>query len=442
MCSLGKGYPEAAEIAIEGIPMARYYTIIDLIEDAVGNSPSEIVSCGRRLTKEDLVSIIMAREVVLEEIAVNKISSQEIWPLMSHHNYSGRALLGSGSKDILPRTLALLLIHDGIVIADPLETLHQLLAARGYERALSFLNVIMEEVAQIEPLITSGVLRLTSLRPPLREVHRSTVLNVLGIDPDLGVFTNLVEQAAFIPESQKAAESICAFEIQKMYQGFGFKVGRPDTRAKAIKYVERLAAAVIEVSWQFAVAALDPSCDLAFSGKIEQHIAERLLTIGLEASLGPGRHVATFELGLVPNLDTRRLTIPDVLALRREDSFEAFRHGLRKALDRLNLSKEVGEMASSARSAFEEAMREESRILRETAKRATFRDILKNSALPAALGVAAPFITAPYGPMAAAGAESIISLATIIWQWYVARRDQKNQVMTQRYFSMLGGNNF
>lgn len=73
----------------------------------------------------------------------------------------------------------------------------------------------MEEVAQIEPLITSGVLRLTSLRPPLREVYRSTVLNVLGIDPDLGVFTNLVEQAAFIPESQKAAESICAFEIQK-----------------------------------------------------------------------------------------------------------------------------------------------------------------------------------------------------------------------------------
>ena len=74
----------------------------------------------------------------------------------------------------------------------------------------------MEEAAQIEPLITSGILRLTSLRSPLREVHRSTVLNVLGIDPDLGVFTNLVEQAAFIPESQKATESICAFEIQKV----------------------------------------------------------------------------------------------------------------------------------------------------------------------------------------------------------------------------------
>ena len=100
----------------------------------------------------------------------------------------------------------------------------------------------------------------------------------------------------------------------------------------------RLGAALIEVSWQLAVASADPSCDLAFRGSLERRLFEEAINAGLEGDIGPARHFGTLDLGKVPNLDPAALTVADALSIRGEDAFERFRYDVRQGLDRLEAS--------------------------------------------------------------------------------------------------------
>ena len=80
-------------------------------------------------------------------------------------------------------------------------------------------------------------------------------------------------------------------------------------------------------------------------------------------------------------------------------------------------------------------MRESARSLAVTVRRSTFRDRVKDASIPAALGALAAM---PADPMAAAAAAGGVSLATVLWQWLLGRRDERGQAVSQRYLAMLG----
>lgn len=413
--------------------------VLDVFEDALGVTPSAIVTRGRELGAAELTAVMNARITPLENPRGRPDLAHQIWPLMSHHTYGARALFGSRRRDILPRALTLLFLHDGLVVADPLESVYQTRARHSEADAVRVFNRVVSELAEVEPLIEAGVLRFTALRPALQDAHRAAVLRAMGLQPDLRVFTDFLEAAASVSVLPGSLQRTYAPQVRDLHRRFGLDIQIPATVELATERVRALAAAVIEVSWQFAVAALDPTCDLAFVGRMERHLAEALVEDGMSASLGAGRHTSTLELGGLPNLDTARLSVSDALAIRQEDAFESFRFSVRKALDQLEVARNSGVSPSSARGAFEEAMREESRALRETSKRATFRDRLKAEALPAALGVTNQLAVAPLGSGYAAGASGGISLLNVIWQWLRGRHDSIDQAVCQRYLSILGG---
>lgn len=413
-------------------------TVLDIFESALGATPATIATRGRVLTAADLAAVMAARTGRVHPERSPHDLALEIWPLVSHHTYGGRALFGGQRHDILPRVLTLLVLHDGLVVADPLESVYQILISRSEADAVHALNGVVGQLADVEPLIGAGVLRLTALRPALQEANRATILEAMGLEPDLRVFTDLLEAAASVSAFPGSFQRTYAPQVRDLHRLFGLDTPAPATLEIATRHVGALAAAVIEVSWQFAVASLDPTCDLAFVGHLERHLAEALVEQGTQADLGAGRHVSTLALGQVPNLDTTRLSAADALAIRREDAFESFRHGVRQALDQLDVATRTGVSKASAHGAFEETMRENSRALRETSKRASFRDRLKDASVPASLGVITEFAVAPFGPLHAAAAAGAVSLGTVIWQWMIARHEVGGRAVTQRYLAMLG----
>lgn len=415
------------------------HTVLDIYEEALGVRPSQLVSTAKLLGEPELVALLDVRARVSEgHRTPESPAPSEIWPLMSHHTYGNRALFGGNRRDILPRALALLLIHDGLTIADPLETVHRTLANTTKEAAIGVLNDATSELAQVEGLIAAGILRLTSARPSLHEKNRRATLAAFGVTPDLRVFTDFLEAAGGVPDVPGSLDQLFAPQVQELYRRFGMSISKPLDLPTAERSIRDLAAAIIEVSWQLAVVADDHSCDLAVMGPLERHLVRELVAAGLGQSAGPGRHLETVELGLVPNLDPHRLTLADAVAVRRDDSFASFRATVRRALDELETARRTGGDRSSGIAVFEEAMQEASRRLRTHARRSSFKDRVADAAIPASLGVVTELAVAPLGAAAAAGAAGGISVATVLWQWLLGRQESRRQGAHLRYLSMLG----
>ncbi len=201
----------------------RQVTVLDVFEDALGSTPAVVASRGRALTAADLALVMSARRAV-EESPTYEASSTEIWPLLSHHTYDNRSLFGGGGDDLVPRTLTLLLVHDGLVVADPLETVQQVLRGRSESEAVQLLNRAVGELAQVEPLIAAGLLRLTSLRPALHEANRVAVLDAMGLGADLRVFTDFLEAAGVVPEIPGLLEKEYAPQVRQLFQSFGITI--------------------------------------------------------------------------------------------------------------------------------------------------------------------------------------------------------------------------
>lgn len=413
-------------------------TVIDTYEEAIGQSPSETVARSRRLGPPELAAIMNVHVANKRASKSRSVGNGDIWPLVSHHTYADRALFGT-KRQILPRTLPLLLLHDGLVVANPLETVFQVLTTKSESDAVQELARATSDLAEVESLIVADVLRLTPLRPTLEEANRAAVLEAFGLTPSLSVFTEFIGAMTAIPSFPGAFERRYASQVQDLYAGFGVRVPPPPSLREAGRAVRELAAAVIEVTWQFAVAATDASCDLAFQSQLERHLAEEVVHAVPAEDLGAGRHFQTLDLGLVPNLDVSQLSMTDALAIRREDSFEEFRHIVRSGLNELEVAKRAGTPPSNSKATFEEAMREGSRSLRHSVERATFGDRMKDMSMPAALLVATEITVAPAGPFAAAGAAGVASVATVVWEWLNGRKRDKDHQVSQRYLSMLGG---
>ncbi|WP_370586076.1 hypothetical protein [Tessaracoccus sp. MC1679] len=98
--------------------MASPGTVLDIFEGALDKTPSRIAARGRKLDAADLAAVMAARTTTQETQHSRPDLAQQIWPLVSHHTYGDRALFGSQRHDILPRALTLLVLHDGLVVAD------------------------------------------------------------------------------------------------------------------------------------------------------------------------------------------------------------------------------------------------------------------------------------------------------------------------------------
>ena len=329
--------------------------------------PSRVVDEGLTLRERDL-------EVILDFWGSRPqrppaVKNGEVWPLVSHHTFADRALVGGSGRGVLQRALTMMLIHDGLVVADPILTLERVRRERGVLAALEKFTAVTRDLAELEPLIDAKILRTTSVSPDLSDDARTAVLKVFGMDSAMRVFTNFVEAAGHIRTASPGLLAEYVLEVQELYRRFGITVPTPRSIGEAEAFAVMLGAAVIEVSWQFAVVASDPSCDLAFKGSLERHLFAEVVSAGIEGDIGPGRHTGRLDLGKVPNLDSKVLTVKDALSIRKEDAFTQFRYDVRQGLDRLEVSEYSGMPTSLAVVSFEDAMYESVRRLNEEVRK-------------------------------------------------------------------------
>ncbi|WP_148229128.1 hypothetical protein [Actinomyces oris] len=395
--------------------------------------PSEVVDGGLTLRERDLELILdFWRSRPQQPPAVK---DGEIWPLVSHHTFADRTLVGGSGRRVLQRALTMMLIHDGLVVADPILALERVRREQGVFAALQKFTAVTRDLAELEPLIDAKVLRTTSVRPDLSDDVRTAVLKVFGVDSSMRVFTNFVEAAGHIRIVSPGLFAEYVLEVQELYRRFGISIPAPRSIDEAEAFVVMLGAAVIEVSWQFAVVASDPACDLAFKGALERRLFTEVVSAGIKGDIGPGRHSGRLDLGEIPNLDPKRLTVKDALSIRKEDAFSKFRYDVRQGLDRLEVSENSGMPTSLAVASFEDAMRESARELNAEVRKRSFSEIIRSNSVHAAIGVAA---AVPGGAMPA-GIAGAASAATVIYEWLRGRRAPGQSAVSLRYLSMLGG---
>lgn len=418
-------------------------TVLDVYETALGATPSACASSSRRMRESDLWAILSARAELTSRDSDRARRPHEIWPLLSHHTYDRRGLFGqAGNRDLLPRTLALLLVHDGLVAADPLESVRQLVKQNRTAEAIRALDQATKDLAEVEALISAGVLRLSASRPKLGDDNREAVLKTFGLDSSMRVFTDFLEASAAVDEIPGSFSRLYAPQVKDLYSKFGIRIQEPRDLPAALENVKSLAAAIIEVSWQFSVGAVEPNCDMTFRGPIERRLAEEVVTEGISelqlSDVASTRHFTRLDLGGIPNLEHSRLSLADALAIRRDDSFEEFRAFLRKALDRLESDEAAGVESYVAREVFEESMREHASGLKRSVRRTSLTDRVKDGVMPTALAVLAEFALSPLGPGHAASGAAAVSVGTVVWQWLIGRQESEGIAAARRYCALLG----
>lgn len=419
------------------------FTTLDVYREAFGLTPKQILASRRELTQNDLsrvISVLDERDD--KETPKIRKGLTEVWPLVSHHTYNQRALFGTSSRNLRQRVLTLILIHDGIVVADPLVTIRgQLRLEPGSVLLKQFISTT-EDLAQVEDLIESDILRLTALRPNLAAHERQTVLQAMGLGPDLRVFTDFLQAAETVPSFPGTFKREFAPQVRELYARFGIPIPFPKSLQEARDQIRALGAAIIEVSWQFAVAAQDPSCDLAIRGPIEAHLASELIRQGLNGNIAPARHLPTLDLGLVPNLNPKELKWSDAVSIRKSDAFTSFRQTVRGALDLLSQS----EYSPMAKGIFEERMNDEAQRLQAALKQSRISSLVTGQFTPVSLAAVSTATAAVLvdpstileATIPATAGAAMSSFTNIILDVCRLRRNRRGMETSQRYFSMLG----
>ena len=212
------------------------------------------------------------------------VEDGEVWPLVSHHTFADRALVGGSGRDVLQRALTMMLIHDGLVVADPILALESVRREQGILAALQKFTAVTRDLAELEPLLDAKILRTTSAHPDLTDDARTAVLKVFGMDSTMRAFTNFVEAAGHVRTASPGLFTEYALEVQELYRRFGITIPVPRSIDEAEAFAITLGAAVIEVSWQFAVVASDPACDLAFKGLLSVTCSPRSFRLALRGT--------------------------------------------------------------------------------------------------------------------------------------------------------------
>ncbi len=372
----------------------------------------------------------------------------EIWPLISHHGFNPQSLFGVAKQgNVYKKTLAILLAHDGIVASDPLVEVERLWEVGRFDEALTTFNAVVAQLALVEPLVDRGILRFESARPSFHEEKRLSILGLFHIPPDLQPFTNFEEAYPDAVYYGGSEEQSYVKQAREFYRVMGLPIPKMSSAAEARKAIHEMASALIHVSWQLAVCASQPHCDVTLSGPLEHRILDTILghacnpIDGKEADRQRERtrYVNRLSIGTLPNLDTTELSVADAISIRRGDAFENFRNKLRHAMNDLSTGS-IDEAPTTARSVvFEEEMQEAARELKQKVKGESFSSRLKPNGIDAAVGMAAAGVvdaaTFNIGLAVSVGAGS--ALATTILQWLLGR--DPGQKVAVRYFSSLSG---
>lgn len=422
----------------------------DQLTCGLGEKPSQALASARALTMSDLEKVIDAGKATTNVVGSNP-KPGEIWPLLSHHAFNQSSLFGDHNHgEIHSKALTLLLAHDGLVSSDPLIDIERAWAVGHKADALRSLQTVTEQVAQVEPLIEKNYLRFTVARPTLTDRHRRALLDLFGITPDMVVFANFEQAYPDVVRFRRITENDYLSQVEELFRLFGLQA--PDLKsAEAGRLaIRRLGSAFIHVTWQLAVCADNPSCDLSLTSQLEQELFDQVIIRATghmqlsraDKQRGGTRFVSRLSIGALPNLDTSGLSIKDAITLRTDDAFAQFRDQLRNAMSCLPEVGAIGQLKSEKEAEFEEKMQEAAKNLLESTKKASFKDRIKKYAMPASLGFlsstsAALMMGAP-PTLSLAAAPAGGATATII-QWLHGRRQSKRDDIACRYFSNLGG---
>lgn len=423
-------------------------SILKQITVGLGETPKQISSRTTRLSRVDAERVLMLPLSAYADSNTPETEQNEIWPLISHHGFNRASIFGHGERgNIQQKTLSFLLVHDGLVISDPLIDIKSIWDSGNRNQAAAALEAVIRQVAEVEPLIEAGHLRFISSRPAFTDRARRSILDLFGIDTNLTVFANF-EQAFFNVNS--ANEKYYLTQIGDLYHRLGLESPKLMSAEAGRREIGRLARAFIHVSWQIASCAQASSCDLALTTDLEHELFDEILkratnkkaASSADKARGRTRHVKRLAIGAVPNLDASELTIADAIALRRNDAFEDFRDKLKTAMNALPCPSVDGRVKSESEAIFEEYMLESAKELRAKTKRSSFGGRVKDSAMPMALGVAsgaAWSASAEVGPSVFAEATPIAG--NFIYQWLRGRSGVRSDEISIRYFSSLGGQN-
>lgn len=420
-------------------------SVFESLQLALGDKPSALVSSNRLLTDMDLLNVLWA-DSELPAYAYEPPVNDEIWPLISHHDYAGNSLFsesGTG-KRILDRSLNLLMSYHGIVVADPLADVRRLQESGRRREALRMLQGILNGIAEVEPLIDDDLLRFLPQRPPLEDPIRAEVLDFFGVAPDLAVFTNLVESYLF--GNLRDVDFMDA--VSEIYRRFGLGFQPFATREAAYEAVSRLASAVISLSWQLAVCSQTGACDLAPSDLLQESLARVLID---ETLLSPvnqiefGRQLYStaqflrLSNGRVPNLRPEGLNPRDAVAIRDGPHFGKFRQLFDEALRKFDQGVKAGTPTYIAQAEFEGAMRDAANHLSSSAKSSSLRERVRDGLGGMSVGVAMVWAVGEFGDPSRYAAPVATGAATALWGWLLSRRTTEGQKVALRYCASLSG---
>lgn len=421
-------------------------SVLKQIAVGLGETPKQIANRTTRLSRVDAERVLMLPPSAYADNKTPKIEQNEIWPLISHHGFNRASIFNHGGHGgIQQKALSFLLVHDGLVISNPLIDIKAIWDSGNRNQAATALDVVIRQIAEVEPLIEAGHLRFISSRPAFTDRARQSILDLFGIDTNLTVFANF-EQAFF--DVSPLNEKYYLEQIGDLYYRMGLKPPKPNSAEEGRKAIARLARALIYVSWQISSCAQTSSCDLTLTTGLEHELFDEALNRATNKKAASSannarartRHVKRLAIGAVPNLDSTELSIADAIALRKNDAFANFRDELKIAMNALPLSSVNGWAKSESEIVFEERMLQSVKELQAKTKKSSFKDRLKDSAMPMALGVASGAAwNAPTGitPTILAGATSIAG--NTIYQWLKGRSEIQSDQIVVRYFSSLGG---
>lgn len=264
--------------------------------------------------------------------------------------------------------------------------------------------------------------------------------------PTMQVFRNFIEMSAAAEELDPQYFIQQANELLNVR----FQLGLPACRSvdEVVEMVTRVAAAMIEVSWQLSVCSADSSCDLSISGYLPRKLLTLILSDELASALPDRtepayqqrvmRHFETLRVGGIPNLNSAGLTIEDAIAIRGGDGSSSFRDVLRRGLDRYQSHVGSGEDQQRAPGEFEDSMAEAARSLSKATSQTSLKERAKGSVVPAAVGVAMAATSTIAGQgLIGVGAGAVTTASSVVWNWWLGRRTSKDSQIASRYCAML-----
>jgi hypothetical protein len=424
-------------------------TLVDAIRETFGVSPREVAEA--RLSPTDLERLLACPSAARSQDS-SELRASDIRPLLSHHSVGFDSLFYVDRlHEVAARSLNLLLAFDGLVVADPLGDISNLLTQGMPDRALQYATAVIPAIASIETLIDANIVRLSPLRPHLSSAERQPLLQHLGLDPKLTVFTNFAEAAVTAEDMGPGVQADYLRQVDQLFSRFGVRPPRSRTVSAGLGEVTALAKAIIALSWQLAVCNIDSSADVVLGTPLQRELVAILMNevtdseeLGLVKIAYEGdyesRHLMRIDAGKVPHLDRTGLSISDAIALRSSNVFSEFRQAFQRALDQYDVATAAGSDPRTARGIFEGEMLDASRTLNSSARgtslKARMTDASIGISVSAALGLGAYVLGG--GPISVAASATGTAL-NVVSAWLLGRHRTTARKIAIRYAVALGG---